>query len=81
MNTLNENEVISIKDKLIDLIQNDPDLPTLGNSISKVVQLTSSDEQSLEQLSNFILSVFRRENKASGLYFGRPLNSGKLHKL
>lgn len=56
MNTSNENEVISIKDKLIDLIQNDLDLPTLGNSISKVVQLTSSDEQSLEQLSNFILS-------------------------
>ncbi|SER19826.1 HD-like signal output (HDOD) domain, no enzymatic activity [Nitrosomonas sp. Nm51] len=55
MNTSNENEVIPIKDKLIDLIQNDPDLPTLGNAISEVIQLTSSDEQSLEQLSNFIL--------------------------
>lgn len=56
MNISNGNEVIKIKDKLIDLIKNDPDLPTLGTSISQVVQLTSSEGQSLEQLSNFILS-------------------------
>jgi len=55
-NSSNDNVVVSIKEKLIDMIHNDPDLPTLGNSISKVVQLTGADEQPLEQLSNFILS-------------------------
>lgn len=53
--TLYEAEM-SIKDKLIDMIHNHPDLPTLGSSIAQVVQLASSDDQSLMQLTNFILS-------------------------
>ncbi|GJL76717.1 HDOD domain-containing protein [Nitrosomonas sp.] len=56
INSSSEDEAVSIKDKLIDMICNDPDLPTLGSSISNVVQLTSSDGESLEQLTHFILS-------------------------
>lgn len=53
--TLHEAEM-SIKDKLVDMIHNHPDLPTLGSSIAQIVQLASSDDQSLAQLTNFILS-------------------------
>jgi HD-like signal output (HDOD) protein len=49
-------EEMSIKDKLVDMIHNHPDLPTLGSSIAQVVQLTSSDDQSRQQLTNLILS-------------------------
>ncbi|MCP5245145.1 MAG: HDOD domain-containing protein [Burkholderiales bacterium] len=56
MESPDENETLSIKDKLIDMIQNNPDFPALGSSISKVIQLTSSEDKSLEQLTNFILS-------------------------
>ncbi|MCB1986716.1 MAG: HDOD domain-containing protein [Burkholderiales bacterium] len=56
MESPDENETMPIKDKLIDMIQNNPDFPALGSSISKVVQLTSSEDKSLEQLTNFILS-------------------------
>lgn len=56
MEPSNEDEVVSMKEKLIDMIQNDPDFPTLGSSISNVVQLASSENKSLEDLTNFILS-------------------------
>jgi len=52
---LNEEEM-SIKDKLIDMIHNHLDLPTLGSSIAQVVQLTSSDGQSREQLASLVLT-------------------------
>lgn len=51
-----EDEAVSIKEKLIDMICNDSGLPTLGSSISNVVQLASSDGESLEQLTYIILS-------------------------
>ncbi len=81
-NSSNDNEVMSIKDKLIDKICNDPDLPTLGNSISQVVQLTGTDEQSLAQLSNFILSdpsltlkILRLSNSISYRSTAAPVTS------
>ncbi|MCB1934858.1 MAG: HDOD domain-containing protein [Nitrosomonas sp.] len=49
-------EDMSIKDKLIDMIHNDPNLPTIGNSISNVVQLTSSESKSIGLLTNLILT-------------------------
>ncbi len=56
MHSSNESELISIKEKLVDMMCNDTDLPTLGSSVSSVMQLTAPDEQSIEQLSNYILS-------------------------
>lgn len=47
---------LSIKDRLINMIHHDPKLPTLRNNISNIVQLTSSESKSIEQLANFILT-------------------------
>lgn len=47
---------MSIKDKLVDMINNHPDLPTLGSSITQIVQLTSSDGQSREHLASLVLT-------------------------
>jgi len=47
---------LSIKDRLINMIHHDPKLPTLGNNISNIVQLTSSESESIEKLANFILT-------------------------
>lgn len=46
----------TIRDSLIEAVTHDPDLPTLGSSISRIVQLSSSDDESIEQLSYFVLS-------------------------
>jgi HD-like signal output (HDOD) protein len=46
----------TIKTSLLEAIANDPDLPTLGSSISRIVQLSSSDHESIRQLSYFVLS-------------------------
>ncbi len=46
----------SVKDRLIDMIHSHPDLPALGSSISRIFLRTSSDGQSLEQLTSFILT-------------------------
>jgi len=46
----------TLKDRLIEAITNDPDLPALGSSISRIVQLSSSDDQSIRQLAYFVLS-------------------------
>ena len=51
----NDDGVASVKDQIIDMICNNPDLPALGTSISSVIQITSSDESTL-QLANLILS-------------------------
>ena len=48
-------EVTSVKDRIIDKICNDPDLPTLGNSLSQIVQLSSTEDGSTDQLANLIL--------------------------
>lgn len=46
----------TIKDSLIEAVIHDPELPTLGSSISRIVQLSSSDDESIRQLSYFVLS-------------------------
>jgi HD-like signal output (HDOD) protein len=54
--SLKNDEEMSVKDRIIDKICNDPDLPTLGNSLAKIVQLSSSEDGSTDQLANLILS-------------------------
>ena len=46
----------SEKDKLLEALHNDPDLPALGSSISRIVQLSSSDEESIRKLAYYVLS-------------------------
>lgn len=46
----------TIKNNLLEAIANDSDLPALGSSISRIVQLSSSDHESIRQLSYFVLS-------------------------
>ncbi len=52
----NKNDAKPVKDQLIDMICNNPDLPTLGTSIASVVQISSSVDESTQQLANFVLS-------------------------
>jgi len=52
--TMDEN--LPVKDRLENFICNNPELPTLGNSISSIVQISSSDDQSIDQLTNLILA-------------------------
>lgn len=46
----------TLRDHLIEAVTNDPDLPALGSSITRIVQLSSSDDQSIQQLAYFVLS-------------------------
>lgn len=46
----------STKEKLLSAISDDPNLPSLGGSISYIIQLSSSEDESIRQLSHFILS-------------------------
>nr|WP_297325760.1 HDOD domain-containing protein [Nitrosomonas sp.] len=46
----------STKEKLLRAISDDPNLPSLGGSISYIIQLSSSEDESIRQLSHFILS-------------------------
>lgn len=43
------------KDRLLEATTHDPDLPALGNSIARIIQLSSSDDQSIQQLAYFVL--------------------------
>jgi len=47
---------LSTKDRLIAMIGTNPDLPTLGASISNIVQLSSAEEDSADQLTSLILA-------------------------
>lgn len=47
---------ISIEEGLLSAVRNDPDLPALGASISRIVQLSSSDDESVRKLAYFVLS-------------------------
>lgn len=55
-NTISSDSSITAKDKLVAAICNDPDLPALGSAISRVVQLSSSDDESIRQLAYLVLS-------------------------
>ncbi|QOJ23836.1 MAG: HDOD domain-containing protein [Gammaproteobacteria bacterium] len=46
----------TIKDRLIEAAAHDPDLPALGSSIARIIQLSSSDDQSIQQLAYYVLS-------------------------
>lgn len=46
----------TIKDRLFEATTHDPDLPALGNSIARIIQLSSSDDQSIQQLAYFVLA-------------------------
>ena len=52
----NNEAVTTIKDQLIDMICNNPDLPALGTSISRVIQITSAADEPTQQLADLILS-------------------------
>ncbi len=47
---------ISARDRLLQKISLDADLPVLGSSVSRVVQMTSSDDEAVRNLAHFILS-------------------------
>lgn len=46
----------TIKDRLIETAANDPDLPALGSSVARIVQSSSSDDQSIQHLAYCVLS-------------------------
>ncbi|MCB1984139.1 MAG: HDOD domain-containing protein [Burkholderiales bacterium] len=50
------NQEISVEDGLLSAVRNDSDLPALGASISRIVQLSSSDDESVRKLAYFVLS-------------------------
>ncbi len=54
--TAGGNSMLSTKDRLLEAVNNDPDLPALGSSISRIVQLSSSDEESIRKLAYYVLS-------------------------
>ncbi|MDR4516481.1 MAG: HDOD domain-containing protein [Nitrosomonas sp.] len=51
-----DDQKISIEKGLLTAIRSDPDLPALGASISRIVQLSSSDDESVRKLAYFVLS-------------------------
>lgn len=46
----------STKEKLLKAISDNPNLPSLGGSLSYIIQLSSSEDESIRKLSHFILS-------------------------
>ncbi len=46
----------SARDRLLRKISAEADLPALGSSVSRVVQMTSSDDEAVRNLAHFILS-------------------------
>jgi HD-like signal output (HDOD) protein len=46
----------SLKEQLLKAIDDDLDLPSLGGAITQIVQLSTSEDESIRQLSHFILS-------------------------
>ena len=54
--TIIKSSAKTLKDRLIDAVANDPNLPALGSSIARIVKLSSSDDQSIQQLSYYVLS-------------------------
>lgn len=44
------------RDRLLQKISQETDLPALGSSVSRVVQMTSSDDEAVRNLAHFILS-------------------------
>lgn len=51
-----ENEAYSARDRLLQKISSEEDLPALGTSIARVVQVASSSGEAVRHLAHFILS-------------------------
>lgn len=51
-----ETSTNSARDRLLQKISAEADLPALGSSVSRVVQMTSSDGEAVKNLAHFILS-------------------------
>lgn len=51
-----EDTALIARDRLLKKISAEADLPALGSSVSKVVQMTSSDDEAVRNLAHFILS-------------------------
>lgn len=49
-------DAASVRNLLLEKISKDADLPALGQTVSRVVQLTSSDDEAVRNLTYFILS-------------------------
>ncbi|MDB5765047.1 MAG: hypothetical protein JWQ21_4042 [Herminiimonas sp.] len=49
-------EACAARDRLLKKISEDTDLPALGSSVSRVVQLASSDDEAVRDLAHFVLS-------------------------
>lgn len=54
--TSGEEAVRAARDRLFRKINAEADLPALGGSVSRVVQMTSSDDEAVRSLARFILS-------------------------
>ncbi|MFZ6819161.1 HDOD domain-containing protein [Undibacterium sp. Ji22W] len=52
----NTQSIHGARERLLEKIRSDKNLPTLGVAINKVVQITSSGEDSVSELAHFILS-------------------------
>jgi HD-like signal output (HDOD) protein len=53
---MSEEEARNARDRLLQKLSVSGDLPTLGSSVSRVVQLASSDDEAVRKLAHFILS-------------------------
>lgn len=51
-----ENEAYDARDRLLQKISEEADLPALGTSVARVVQLASSNDEAVRSLAHFILS-------------------------
>ncbi len=74
-------EIMSIKDQLVDMICNSPDLPALGTSISNVIQFTSSTDEPTQQLANFILADVSLTQKTLRLANSISFRKSSSHKV
>jgi HD-like signal output (HDOD) protein len=54
--SLADEEMYSARDRLMQKLNAATDLPALGSSVSRVVQLASSDDEAVRRLAHFILS-------------------------
>ncbi|WP_243656833.1 HDOD domain-containing protein [Paucimonas lemoignei] len=49
-------ELTAVREELLDKISANGNLPALGSSVSRVVQMASSDDEAVRSLANFIMS-------------------------
>ncbi|HEY8101211.1 MAG TPA: HDOD domain-containing protein [Burkholderiaceae bacterium] len=52
----NSDQSSTVRDRLLEKIINDATLPALGSSVTRVVQMASSDDEAVRDLAHFVLS-------------------------